>query len=126
MVWSLTEKLKVFESAFQWFNSCLDWSFGCSVMPKTSGGCPAASGTPADFRNVQDLPLYYTIIQCSDENSLNRALVALSSNFVMEEISSRSDISIEIYERITTGMSDSSKNCEILRAFAALARKVLK
>ena len=65
-------------------------------------------------------------MQCLDENSLNIAIVALPRSFAMEEISPKSDIGIESYESITTGMSDRSINCEILRAFAALARKAGK
>ena len=54
MDWILTEKLKTLESAFQWFNSYLDWSCSCGVIPKTSGVCPAApvtQNTDTEFKS---------------------------------------------------------------------------
>ena len=64
MDWILTEKLKTLESAFQWFNSCLDWSCSYGVMVKTSGGCPAApvtQNTYTEFKSwaVLILELHY-------------------------------------------------------------------
>ena len=64
MSWRSTEKLEAFESAFQWFSSCLDWNFFCGVMVKTSGGClaaPVTQNTDTEFRSwtVLILELHY-------------------------------------------------------------------